>query len=201
MKRILTTLLLISALLLTVAAQENKPEPGTLMLNKDFSPTALEPGELLYYPVLLDCDTAQISRLFRQWNQYVDKHPQDEAAWRNFYEVYEAYYLRSFNAPGGRTKQELARQTNLQERLARGIPYTYTYDIIALQEQFSMAGDQDHDHAHMHMHKYAAKALERLPDDARASDLQLLIGTLYQTGDTTNLERLLNIYFDRDKVK
>ena len=132
MKRILTTLLLISALLLTVAAQENKPELGTLMLNKDFSPTALEAGEQLYYPVLLHCDTAQISRLFRQWNQYVDKHPQDEAAWRNFYEVYEAYYLRSFNALGGRTKQELAQQTNLQERLARGIPYTYTYDIIAL---------------------------------------------------------------------
>jgi hypothetical protein len=55
MKRILTTLLLFSALLLTVAAQENKPEPGTLMLNKDFSPTALEPGELFYYPVLLHC--------------------------------------------------------------------------------------------------------------------------------------------------
>ena len=196
MKRILTTLLLISALLLTVAAQENKPELGTLMLNKDFSPTALEPGEQLYYPVLLHCDTVHISRLFRQWNQYVDKHPQDEAAWRNFYEVYEAYYLRSFNAPGGRTKQELARQTNLQERLARGIPYTYTYDIIALLEQFSMTGDQEH--SRDHMHKYAAKALERLPDDARASDLQLLIGTLYQTGDTTNLERLLNIYFDRD---
>ena len=196
MKRILTTLLLISALLLTVAAQENKPELGTLMLNKDFSPTALEAGEQLYYPVLLHCDTAQISRLFRQWNQYVDKHPQDEAAWRNFYEVYEAYYLRSFNAPGGRTKQELARQTNLQERLARGIPYTYTYDIIALLEQFSMIGDQEH--SRDHMHKYAANALERLPDDARASDLQLLISTLYQTGDTTNLEQLLNIYFDRD---
>ena len=196
MKRILTTLLLISALLLTVAAQENKPELGTLMLNKDFSPTALEPGEQLYSPVLLHCDTAQISRLFRQWNQYVDKHPQDEAAWRNFYEVYEAYYLRSFNALGGRTKQELARQTNLQERLARGIPYTYTYDIIALLEQFSMTGDQEH--SRDHMHKYAANALERLPDDARASDLQLLIGTLYQTGDTTNLEQLLNIYFDRD---
>ena len=175
MKRILTTLLLISALLLTVAAQENKPELGTLMLNKDFSPTALEAGEQLYYPVLLHCDTAQISRLFRQWNQYVDKHPQDEAAWRNFYEVYEAYYLRSFNALGGRTKQELAQQTNLQERLARGIPYTYTYDIIALLEQFSMTGDQEH--SRDHMHKYAANALERLPDDARASDLQLLIST------------------------
>ena len=196
MKRILTTLALASALLLTAAAQEKKPAPGTLMLNKDFSPTALEAGEQLYYPVLLHCDTTQISRLFRQWNQYVDQHPQDEAAWRNFYEVYEAYYLRLFNAPGGRTKQELARQTDLQERLARGIPYTYTYDIIALQEQFSMTGDQEH--SHDHMHKYAAKALERLPDDARASDLQLLIGTLYQTGDTTNLERLLNIFFDRD---
>lgn len=196
MKRILTTLALASALLLTAAAQEKKPAPGTLMLNKDFSPTALEAGEQLYYPVLLHCDTTQITRLFHQWNQYVDQHPQDEAAWRNFYEVYEAYYLRSFNAPGGRTKQELARQTNLQERLARGIPYTYTYDIIALQEQFSMTGDQEH--SRDHMHKYAANALERLPDDARASDLQLLIGTLYQTGDTTNLEQLLNIYFDRD---
>ena len=196
MKRILTTLALASALLLTVSAQEKKPALGTLMLNKDFSPTALEAGEQLYYPVLLHCDTAQITRLFHQWNQYVDQHPQDEAAWRNFYEVYEAYYLRSFNAPGGRTKQELARQTNLQERLARGIPYTYTYDIIALQELFSMTGDQEH--SRDHMHKYAANALERLPDDARASDLQLLIGTLYQTGDTTNLERLLNIYFDRD---
>lgn len=196
MKRILTTLALASALLLTAAAQEKKPALGTLMLNKDFSPTALEAGEQLYYPVLLHCDTTQITRLFHQWNQYVDQHPQDEAAWRNFYEVYEAYYLRSFNAPGGRTKQELARQTNLQERLARGIPYTYTYDIIALQEQFSMTGDQEH--SRDHMHKYAANALERLPDDARASDLQLLIGTLYQTGDTTNLERLLNIYFDRD---
>ena len=196
MKRILTTLALASALLLTAAAQEKKPALGTLMLNKDFSPTALEAGEQLYYPVLLHCDTAQITRLFHQWNQYVDQHPQDEAAWRNFYEVYEAYYLRSFNAPGGRTKQELARQTNLQERLARGIPYTYTYDIIALQELFSMTGDQEH--SRDHMHKYAANALERLPDDARASDLQLLIGTLYQTGDTTNLERLLNIYFDRD---
>ena len=196
MKRILTTLALASALLLTVSAQEKKPALGTLMLNKDFSPTALEAGEQLYYPVLLHCDTAQITRLFHQWNQYVDQHPQDEAAWRNFYEVYEAYYFRSFNAPGGRTKQELARQTNLQERLARGIPYTYTYDIIALQELFSMTGDQEH--SRDHMHKYAANALERLPDDARASDLQLLIGTLYQTGDTTNLERLLNIYFDRD---
>ncbi len=196
MKRILTTLALASALLLTVSAQEKKPAPGTLMLNKDFSPTALEAGEQLYYPVLLHCDTTQITRLFHQWNQYVDQHPQDEAAWRNFYEVYEAYYLRSFNAPGGRTKQELARQTNLQERLARGIPYTYTYDIIALQELFSMTGDQEH--SRDHMHKYAANALERLPDDARASDLQLLIGTLYQTGDTTNLEQLLNIYFDRD---
>lgn len=196
MKRILTTLALASALLLTVSAQEKKPAPGTLMLNKDFSPTALEAGEQLYYPVLLHCDTTQITRLFHQWNQYVDQHPQDEAAWRNFYEVYEAYYLRSFNAPGGRTKQELARQTNLQERLARGIPYTYTYDIIALQEQFSMTGDQKH--SRDHMHKYAANALERLPDDARASDLQLLIGTLYQTGDTTNLEQLLNIYFERD---
>ena len=196
MKRILTTLALASALLLTAAAQEKKPALGTLMLNKDFSPTALEAGEQLYYPVLLHCDTAQITRLFHQWNQYVDQHPQDEAAWRNFYEVYEAYYLRSFNAPGGRTKQELARQTNLQERLARGIPYTYTYDIIALQEQFSMTGDQEH--SRDHMHKYAANALERLPDEARASDLQLLIGTLYQTGDTTNLEQLLNIYFDRD---
>ena len=196
MKRILTTLALASALLLTVSAQEKKPALGTLMLNKDFSPTALEAGEQLYYPVLLHCDTTQITRLFHQWNQYVDQHPQDEAAWRNFYEVYVAYYLRSFNAPGGRTKQELARQTNLQERLARGIPYTYTYDIIALQEQFSMTGDQEH--SRDHMHKYAANALERLPDDARASDLQLLIGTLYQTGDTTNLEQLLNIYFDRD---
>lgn len=196
MKRILTTLALASALLLTVSAQEKKPALGTLMLNKDFSPTALEAGEQLYYPVLLHCDTTQITRLFHQWNQYVDQHPQDEVAWRNFYEVYEAYYLRSFNAPGGRTKQELARQTNLQERLARGIPYTYTYDIIALQEQFSMTGDQEH--SRDHMHKYAANALERLPDDARASDLQLLIGTLYQTGDTTSLERLLNIYFDRD---
>ena len=196
MKRILTTLALASALLLTAAAQEKKPALGTLMLNKDFSPTALEAGEQLYYPMLLHCDTTQITRLFHQWNQYVDQHPQDEAAWRNFYEVYEAYYLRSFNAPGGRTKQELARQTNLQERLARGIPYTYTYDIIALQEQFSMTGDQEH--SRDHMHKYAANALERLPDDARASDLQLLIGTLYQTGDTTNLEQLLNIYFDRD---
>jgi len=196
MKRILTTLALASALLLTAAAQEKKPALGTLMLNKDFSPTALEAGEQLYYPVLLHCDTTQITRLFHQWNQYVDQHPQDEAAWRNFYEVYEAYYLRSFNAPGGRTKQELARQTNLQERLARGIPYTYTYDIIALQELFSMTGDQEH--SRDHMHKYAANALERLPDDARASDLQLLIGTLYQTGDTTNLEQLLNIYFDRD---
>ena len=195
MKRILTTLALASALLLTAAAQEKKPAPSTLMLNKDFSPTALEAGEQLY-PVLLHCDTAKITRLFHQWNLYVDQHPQDEAAWRNFYEVYEAYYLRSFNAPGGRTKQELARQTNLQERLARGIPYTYTYDIIALQELFSMTGEQEH--SRDHMHKYAAKALERLPDDARASDLQLLIGTLYQTGDTTNLERLLNIYFDRD---
>lgn len=210
MKRILTTLALASALLLTAAAQEkkletgmqkttapeNNPAPGTLMLNKDFSPTVLEAGEQLYYPVLLHCDTTQITRLFHQWNQYVDQHPQDEAAWRNFYEVYEAYYLRSFNAPGGRTKQELARQTNLQERLARGIPYTYTYDIIALQELFSMTGDQEH--SRDHIHKYAANALERLPDDARASDLQLLIGTLYQTGDTTNLEQLLNIYFDRD---
>ncbi|MBP3212049.1 MAG: hypothetical protein J6M41_05720 [Prevotella sp.] len=196
MKRILTTLALASALLLTAAAQEKKPALGTLMLNKDFSPTALEAGEQLYYPVLLHCDTTQITRLFHQWNQYVDQHPQDEAAWRNFYEVYEAYYLRSFNAPGGRTKQELARQTNLQERLARGIPYTYTYDIIALQEQFSMTGEQEHSRSHMH--KYAVKALERLPDDARASDLQLLIGTLYQTGDTTNLKQLLNIYFDRD---
>ena len=196
MKRILTTLALASALLLTAAAQEKKPALGTLMLNKDFSPTALEAGEQLYYPMLLHCDTTQITRLFHQWNQYVDQHPQDEAAWRNFYEVYEAYYLRSFNAPGGRTKQELARQTNLQERLARGIPYTYTYDIIALQELFSMTGDQKH--SRDHMHKYAANALERLPDDARASDLQLLIGTLYQTGDTTNLEQLLNIYFDRD---
>ena len=196
MKRILTTLALASALLLTAAAQEKKPALGTLMLNKDFSPTALEAGEQLYYPVLLHCDTTQITRLFHQWNQYVDQHPQDEAAWRNFYEVYEAYYLRSFNAPGGRTKQEQARQTNLQERLARGIPYTYTYDIIALQELFSMTGDQEH--SRDHMHKYAANALERLPDDARASDLQLLIGTLYQTGDTTNLEQLLNIYFDRD---
>ena len=195
MKRILTTLALASALLLTAAAQEKKPAPSTLMLNKDFSPTALEAGEQLY-PVLLHCDTAKITRLFHQWNLYVDQHPQDEAAWRNFYEVYEAYYLRSFNAPGGRTKQELARQTNLQERLARGIPYTYTYDIIALQELFSMTGEQEH--SRDHMHKYAAKALERLPDDARASDLQLLIGTLYQTGDTTNLEQLLNIYFDRD---
>ena len=195
MKRILTTLALASALLLTAAAQEKKPAPSTLMLNKDFSPTALEAGEQLY-PVLLHCDTAKITRLFHQWNLYVDQHPQDEAAWRNFYEVYEAYYLRSFNAPGGRTKQELARQTNLQERLARGIPYTYTYDIIALQEQFSMTGDQEH--SRDHMHKYAANALERLPDDVRASDLQLLISTLYQTGDTTNLERLLNIYFDRD---
>ena len=129
----MTTLALASALLLTVSAQEKKPAPGTLMLNKDFSPTALEAGEQLYYPVLLHCDTTQITRLFHQWNQYVDQHPQDEAAWRNFYEVYEAYYLRSFNAPGGRTKQELARQTTLQERLARGIPYAYTYDIIALQ--------------------------------------------------------------------
>lgn len=196
MKRILTTLALASALLLTAAAQEKKPALGTLMLNKDFSPTALEAGEQLYYPVLLHCDTTQITRLFHQWNQYVDQHPQDEAAWRNLYEVYEAYYLRSFNAPGGRTKQKLARQTNLQERLARGIPYTYTYDIIKLQELFSMTGDQEH--SRDHMHKYAANALERLPDDARASDLQLLIGTLYQTGDTTNLERLLNIYFDRD---
>ena len=195
MKRILTTLALASALLLTAAAQEKKPAPSTLMLNKDFSPTALEAGEQLY-PVLLHCDTAKITRLFHQWNLYVDQHPQDEAAWRNFYEVYEAYYLRSFNAPGGRTKQELARQTNLQERLARGIPYTYTYDIIALQEQFSMTGDQEH--SRDHMHKYAANALERLPDDVRASDLQLLISTLYQTGDTTNLEQLLNIYFDRD---
>ena len=66
----------------------------------------------------------------------------------------------------------------------------------ALQEQFSMTGDQEH--SRDHMHKYAANALERLPDDARASDLQLLISTLYQTGDTTNLEQLLNIYFDRD---
>ena len=210
MKRILTTFALVSALLLTVAAQEkkletgmqkttapeNNPAPGTLMLNKDFSPTALEAGEQLYYPVLLHCDTAQITRLFHQWDKYVDQHPTDEAAWRNFYEVYEAYYLRSFTAPGGRTKQELARQTDLMERLARGIPYTYTYDIIALQEQFNMVGS--HEHIRAHMHKYAVKALERLPDDARASDLQLLIGTLYQTGDTTSLERLLNIYFDRD---
>ena len=210
MKRILTTFALVSALLLTVAAQEkkletgmqkttapeNNPAPGTLMLNKDFSPTALEAGEQLYYPVLLHCDTALITRLFHQWDKYVDQHPTDEAAWRNFYEVYEAYYLRSFTAPGGRTKQELARQTDLMERLARGIPYTYTYDIIALQEQFNMVGS--HEHIRAHMHKYAVKALERLPDDARASDLQLLIGTLYQTGDTTSLERLLNIYFDRD---
>ena len=196
MKRILTTLALASALLLTAAAQEKKPAPGTLMLNKDFSPTALEAGEQLYYPVLLHCDTTLITRLFHQWDKYVEQHPTNESAWRNFYEVYEAYYLRSFNAPGGRTKQELARQTNLQERLARGIPYTYTYDIIALQELFSMTGDQEH--SRDHMHKYAANALERLPDDARASDLQLLIGTLYQTGDTTNLEQLLNIYFDRD---
>ena len=55
-----------------------------------------------------------------------------------------------------------------------------------------------HEHIRAHMHNYAVNALERLPDDASASDLQLLIGTLYQTGDTTSLERLLNIYFDRD---
>ena len=109
MKRILTTLLVASTLLLMAAAQENKPVPGTLMLNKDFSPTTLEPGEQLYYHALLHCDTAQISCLFRQWDNYVDQHPTDEAAWRNFYEVYVAYYVRMFNAPGGRTTQELAR--------------------------------------------------------------------------------------------
>lgn len=180
----------------TATALEKKPEPGTLMVNKDFAPTALEPGEQLYYPVLFRCDTAQITRLFHQWDKYVNQHPADEWAWRNYYEVYEACYLRSFNAPGSRTKQELARQTNLMERLARAIPYTYTYSIIALQEQFNMTGSQEH--IRDHMHKYAVKALERLPDDARASDLQLLIGTLYQTGDTTSLEQLLNVYFDRD---
>lgn len=180
----------------SATTQENKPEPGTLMLNKDFAPTALQPGERLYYFSLLHCDTAQITRLFHQWDQYVDQHPTDEEAWRNYYEVYEAYYLRSFNAPNGRTKQELAQQTDLQERLARAIPYTYTFCMIALQEQFGMVGSQEHIRGHMH--KYAVKALEHLPDDARPSDIQLLIGTLFQTGDTTSLERLLNIYFDRD---
>ena len=92
MKRILTTFALVSALLLTVAAQEkkletgmqkttapeNNPAPGTLMLNKDFSPTALEAGEQLYYPVLLHCDTARKRLYVSQCLTRIDFHNQHQ---------------------------------------------------------------------------------------------------------------------------
>lgn len=175
MKKILFVLLMIAAGCASVNAQKTEQmgdHLGLLLSTKD-----------------------KLDSLYNYWNDFVAQHPEDETAWRNLFEVENAMVERLHFTEWNKG-EELRKKLNVVGRMKQAIPDTYTFYYSAYEGSYKEEGWTSEEFF-AHRDEYAGFAVDKIPDDAVASDYDKWVQYLIPKQDTLRLTRVLTDYYER----
>lgn len=131
-------------------------------------------------PLVTEKDSAWYVEQKDAWKNIVQKNPQNEQAWLNYYNA--ARYMAWFGQ-----KDTLAQQ--VVGEMEKAIPESYTFNYCAYRESISGRGYGD-------VHLYAEAALAKLPDDMQFFDYDNWVCYLAMQGDEQRMSQMAKKYFD-----
>ena len=137
----------------------------------------------------------RLDSMYNYWNDFVARHPKDETAWRNLFEV-EDGMVTQLHFKEWNKGEELRKKLNVVGRMKQAIPDTYTFYYSAYVGEYCEEGWTS-DEFFAHRDEYAGFAVDNLPDDAVASDYQKWVQYLIPKQDTVRLTRLLTRYYEQ----
>lgn len=131
-------------------------------------------------PLVTEKDSAWYVEQKDAWKNIVQKNPQNEQAWLNYYNA--ARYMAWFGQ-----KDTLAQQ--VVGEMEKAIPESYTFNYCAYRESISGRGYGD-------VHLYAEAALAKLPDDMQFFDYDNWVCYLAMQGDEQRMSQMAKKYFN-----
>lgn len=131
-------------------------------------------------PIVTEKDFVWYVKQTEAWREEVRKHPQDEAAWRNYYNA--ARYIQWYNEKDTTVRRVL-------KEMGQAIPDSYTFNFCAYRGVISghYTGDGN---------TFAETALSHLPDEMEFFDYDTWVCYLAMTGDDLRKAQLAKRYFD-----
>ncbi len=137
----------------------------------------------------------RLDSIYNYWNDFVAQHPKDETAWRNLFEVENAMVERLHFTEWNKG-EELRKKLNVVGRMKQAIPDTYTFYYSAYEGAYREEGWTSEEFF-VHRDEYAGFAVDKIPDDAVASDYDKWVRYLIPKQDTLRLTRLLTRYYEK----
>lgn len=131
-------------------------------------------------PLVTEKDSAWYVEQKDAWKNIVQKNPQNEQAWLNYYNA--ARYMAWFGQKGTLAQQVVGE-------MEKAIPESYTFNYCAYRESISGRGYGD-------VHLYAEAALAKLPDDMQFFDYDNWVCYLAMQGDEQRMSQMAKKYFN-----
>lgn len=112
--------------------------------------TSAQTTERLTHTQVWNYDIPKLDAMYKVWNERVQASPQDEQAWRNLFEIYEARKsitpvtrdtLKATNGevfiPANTNEQEAYKKAcNIMPRMEQAIPDSYTFNYCAYESDY-----------------------------------------------------------------
>ena len=207
MKRTLFTLLLAAAALSGANAQAVDSALGQAAPSVDAALESVQsdierlsnPSLRLIGSDIWSLDTLKLDALYERWNNYVLAHPKNELAWANLFIVANERAVRM----AGEAQLKYKKQKNVVGRMEQAIPDSYIFNFCAYESNYEYEKYRSEvieywEFAEKH-NQFADRAIELLPENAKASDYETWIIYLIREKpdqDSTQLNDLLKRYFE-----
>lgn len=123
------------------------------------------------------------SEQVKAWQQQVDRHPQEEWAWRNLFRA--TYYHEQFSDQ----KHDDISSEAVIRKMETAVPDSYVLNLSKAKYYF---GPQTANRTK----SYVTRAIEKMPDNANADDINLLACYLWGlVPDHADVDRLLTLNY------
>ena len=151
-----------------------------LALAMSFNTMAQTKAVKIESPIVTEKDFIWYVEQKEAWKEIIQKNPQDEEAWLNYYNA--ARYM-AWDHEKDSTAQQVVKE------MEQAIPDSYTFNYCAYRESASGKGYGDPNH-------YAEEALKRLPDDMQFFDYDCWVCYLAMQGEEQRMAHMAKRYFD-----
>ncbi len=176
--------------------------------------TSAQTTERLTHTQVWNYDIPKLDAMYKVWNERVQASPQDEQAWRNLFEIYEARKsitpvtrdtLKATNGevfiPANTKEQEAYKKAcNIMPRMEQAIPDSYTFNYCAYESDYEYDKYRGEIYEmwqyQQFRNQFADRAIELLPEDAQADDYERWASYLYLYMDTVRLKDVLTRYYE-----